>query len=69
MNPPPFIYLFAAIVLALSVYEVWTIRVGKPSISGRIWKAGKDWPPLLLFTGLGVGLLLGHFFFGQCGPW
>jgi hypothetical protein len=60
--------LFIVTVLAWFALEFWYVLRGEPSISGRIWAANKAWPPLAMFTALIIGLLLGHFFFGQCGP-
>jgi hypothetical protein len=60
--------LFIVTVLAWFALEAWYLLRGQPSISGRIWAANRAWPPLAMFTALVIGLLLGHFFFGQCGP-
>jgi hypothetical protein len=64
----PVLILLILTALAWISLEAWLLMHGEASISGRIWAANKRWPPLSMFTGLIVGLLLGHFFFGQCGP-
>jgi hypothetical protein len=67
MGPVLILFLITAIVwFAL---EFYLVGKGKGSISGRIWQANKDWPALGWLTGLVVGVLMGHFFFGQCGPY
>ena len=68
MTLGPVFFLFVITVVAWTALEFWLLSHGKRSISGRIWQTGRDWPPLLLFTGLVIGILLAHFFFGQCGP-
>ncbi len=61
--------LFVITVLAWVILEFYFVFVRhEASISGRIWEAATQWPPLGMLTGLVVGLLLGHFFAGQCGP-
>ena len=60
--------LFVLTVVAWFGLEFWFVLRGKPSISGRIWAVYHQWPPLGMLTGLVVGMLLAHFFFGQCGP-
>jgi hypothetical protein len=64
----PTLILFLITVAAWVALEFWFVFRGQPSISGRIWAANRAWPPLSMFTALVIGLLLGHFFFGQCGP-
>lgn len=62
------LFLICAVAwLLLEFYFVFVRH--SASISGRIWEAAREWPPLGMLTGLVVGLLLGHFFFGQCGPY
>ena len=65
----PTLILFLVTVAAWFALEAWFVARGKQSISGRIWAANRAWPPLAMFTALVIGLLLGHFFFGMCGPY
>jgi hypothetical protein len=64
----PTLILFLVTVAAWFALEFFFVFRGKPSISGRIWAANRAWPPLAMFTALVIGLLLGHLFFSQCGP-
>jgi len=55
-------------IAAWFALEFWYVLRGKPSISGRVWSLNQRWPALGMLAGLIVGLLMAHFFFGQCGP-
>lgn len=57
--------LFIITVLAWFALEFWRVLRGDQSISQQIWDLYKKWPPLGMLSGLVVGLLMGHFFFGQ----
>jgi len=70
MHLPPEVGLLT-LVLAIVSLVAWTaleffyVLNGLPSISEQIWRLYAQWPPIGMLSGLIVGLLLGHFFFGK----
>lgn len=54
--------LFLATVVAWFGLEFWRILRGDKSISEQVWDLYRRWPTLGMLSGLGVGLLLAHFF-------
>lgn len=55
--------LFILTVLAWFGLEFWRVLRGDKSISEQVWDLYARWPALGMFSGLVVGILLGHFFF------
>ena len=60
--------LFVVTVVAWFALEFWRVLRGKQSISGQVWQLGQRWPAFMWLSGLVVGTLGAHFFFGQCAP-
>lgn len=57
--------LFGITVVAWVGLEFWRVLRGDKSISEQVWDLYRIWPPLGMLSGLGVGLLLAHFFWRQ----
>lgn len=57
--------LLIVTIAAWFALEFFYVLNGQPSISEQVWILYAQWPALGMFSGLVVGLLLGHFFFGH----
>jgi len=58
------LFIGSVIVAALfwGALEVFLIATNRETISGRIRRYVKEYPPLGFLIGLGLGLMCGHFF-------